>query len=891
MVAKRGAKRRRGGRDGDDDNDRGKDRRTLLPAALKAEVAAAAEDEASDAWSGDGDEGEEEVVGRGGSGRRSGGGRMTRKEARKAARKGKKRAGVVAKERWVARRAGKEVGGGKEGGGFDSGVREVKGEVGKTLGEGLDGGGVEKVGKIERGKTEKGKKEKGKKGEDARVKAQLQAAVAMKVPERDPEEIEQRRLEKLLGINKKRKKAKTSGRDFSYGDIFDDDEDMAALLDFCDTKESGKKGLKHIGDESESDEEEDGGRQRPDPFAVPDDEEVLGDDAEGLDGRSLSGSGSDGEEIGDGEDSEGSAEGDSDSEDGGESLGSDSSGSDPEDSDDEEVAKFKPASFGKYVPPSARVGASGGTAALSRRIRGLLNRLAGPNAQGIAESLARMFQTDSDGISRRELVDLYATVTLDAVCDGSGTGHVNPYLTAHAAIVTHLGATFDVSVTARVTVSLVRHLKKLLADPAEESRVVFGYVAFFGWLYDQRAIGCGMVYELVRLLSASLTEVNVELLLLLLRNVGLALRADDPGSLKDVILHIREQAELIRPREGDGEKGSNLTSRVDVMLDLIYEIKDNKSKRKEGGGDGGGGASTFSWVIYPSPRLEATFTDLLDDKFSERRWWEVDAPAAASRLTLGGRRDEDDGCEKEEVVNGVGSGAAVIGSGSLVSLAAAHRLNTDFRRQAFAAIMGSSDADDAMQRLDELSGFDKRNGRDRDTVRVVLHCCGAERVYNPFYFEIASRVCARSRALRFSFEFALWESVNENLRDGEKSASTLKRKSRNFGRLLGNLLKDNHLRLYALRVAPELDSCSVACSAMFVTAFDIFFSAGGESGSEGEDFGERESVASLCAEKGTAASAFRTALAVFWRRRVLPVCSPNVKKFVSSAIRAVEAAG
>jgi nucleolar MIF4G domain-containing protein 1 len=851
-------------------DEQGGDRRTLLPTSMRAELEAAAEVDGGGGGGGSdgGDEGGGNEVEA--DGRQSRGGRnvakLSRKEARKAARRGKKKTGVAARAAWTERRrggVGAEKAGPAEGG--DGGKKrrhaDFRDAAEKALDEEHDG-----VRREERARNREaepaGPPRKRSRAEKAEEMVAAERAAAQKLAENDPDKLESRRLEKLLGISKKRRRFRTSGRDFSYGDVFADDDDMAGLLQLCDGGASAPNRGGSDGGDSDG-----GGAARRATFSDASDSDEDDADALGLGGAS---SESDGEAAGEESNEDSEEGGDADSSDAERSP--DGSGDVGSDATAGDGAATAPRLAGKYVPPGARAAAGAGAAAISRRVRGLLNRLAGSNARAVADDLVRMFHSDSDGVARKTLGTAYADAALDAVRDGHGAGQANPYVPAHAAIVAHLGGSVDASVAAQVIVALVGRMTPLLATPSD-SREVFGYVALFGWLYDQRVVGCAMTYELVRLLSESLTETNVELLLLLLRSVGPALRAEDPAALRDVILHVREQATSVRALEQDA-----LTSRVDVMLDLIYEIKDNKSRRKDVNDSG----SRFSWVVPPAVKLQAALVDLADVEFVGTRWWE----AGVVRDRVGasvGDADADAAAVPGDV------GGPVVGGGQLMALAAAHRLNTSFRRQVFAAIMGSSDAEDALARLDGLRAFEKRDGRDRDTVRVLLHCCGAERAYNAFYGEIASRICVRSRALRFAFEFALWEAVTEHLTDDAKVAKTAARKARNFGKLLGNLLKANSLRLYALRVAPDLDSCSAACASMYAAVFDTLF-AGGEADAAPEDDGAQSAVSLLCSETGTGAGAFRTSLAIFLRRALYPASTGRTRRAIAASIRALEAA-
>lgn len=878
--------------------DPSRDRRTALPGALRQELKDVAAQ--ADAHAGYEDEGAERHGARAPA-------KQSRKEARKSARREKKAASVRARTAWTERRKGlvseehgknaKYAGGGKRkavDGGHDvsseSGGEDVEVPTKKKRkgGNGRETGSSKNAHKLPEKGLVKGVDSDGK------------------LPVDDVDTREARRLEKLLGISRKKKRRRAAGKEYDYGELFADDDDMAGLLQFIDKRQhasKGKGGCKVDGESppqvpsggradasDDFDEDVHSGLDEPEVF---DSESEMDDGGSpNLDeplGEGLTG----GVEVGAPIDDDVDASERSTSE--GEEVGSESSAEvkidehespvlDDRDegnisSDEENLVDTSGrrdggvmASKGKYVPPSVRA-ARGGTdraPAVLRRVRGLLNRLSDSNSKGIANDVVGVFKSGSTVVSRVELACGYADAVLDAVRGGSGRGITNPFISSHAAIVANLGAVVEDSISAQLVVTLVRAISHSLQST--DTQEVFGYVSLFGALFEHQVIGCGMTYELIRLLSDDLSERNVELLLLLLRNVGVKLRVEDPVSLKDVIIHVRERAKEI-PSTGEGEQGQ--VSRVDVMLDLIYEIKDNKLKRKELQAD----LARFGWVQHSGVRFEASFSDICDDEFVLGRWWEHDH--LNQRL---GKGDPETPTRRPLSREDVPTEA-----GSLVALAAAHRLNSEFRRQAFAAIMGSSDADDAMDRLDRLAAFEKKGGHDRDTIRVLLHCCSAERVFNPFYGQIASRICGRSRTLRFALEFALWEVVRESI-GGDESTTTKGslRKARNFGKLLGALLRSSSLKLFALRSGPDIDECSAGCLLMYRTALGSLFDRNEKGNANVSVY--REAVELLCSERGESAASFRTSLAVFLRKELLPSAEEEIKPAVRQSIRSLEAA-
>lgn len=104
------------------------------------------------------------------------------------------------------------------------------------------------------------------------------------------------------------------------------------------------------------------------------------------------------------------------------------------------------------------------------------------------------------------------------------------------------------------------------------------------------------------------------------------------------------------------------------------------------------------------------------------------------------------------------------GEPDLLALAKSLRLNTTIRRSIFLAVMSASDYTDASQRLLKLQLSAAQRA---EVPRVLLHCCAAEAVYNPYYTLVARAVCGAAAAgsaraghvMRVGLQRALWDRV------------------------------------------------------------------------------------------------------------------------------------
>lgn len=658
----------------------------------------------------------------------------------------------------------------------------------------------------------------------SRKVAHVEAQENLEVDGREDQQIEANsdakeigRLEKLLGIGKKRRRLEMNGEKFSYLSLFGDDEkDLAELADLCSKNAP-------VGGGNASEPED-----APDPADELYEEEESEADKVGAD------------DIVDmpvnynGDEERGDTLPSDDDNDGNEGFDDDDAVAIVEDKSlpkkrpelsntksksqsassqyvppskcgvtagDASNTKAKPQSASnQYVPPSKRGVAAGDTLRIGRRFRGLLNRLASANASGIASSIEPLLRSPGAGVSRISVVKLYVEGALDAVRDGSAMVGLSPFVAPHAAIVVHLSAIFDMRVMAEVLAGTVRRICDALPQlsnfeeeaavflSAAPRRPVFGYVAFIGALYMRGAISSSVVHELVRSVADGSEKERVELLLVLFRQIGAHLRKEDPISLKDMIAFLRDRFDGERQNKQNGAK-------ITVMLDLISAVKNNRLRK----GELVEQDMQFNWVAKLNMCLSASFADLLNDNFTDTRWWESETLGSAGKGVRPKEKMETG--EDQAIAESIAEDADGV---DLNALATSLRLNTDFRRTLFGAIMSSVSVTDAFERVERLGGLMSSKGRNSDCARVVLHCCAAEKGYNPFYALLAERLCKHSRSMRFTFEHAICD-IFRVVEGGKRNVS--KRRISNYAQFVAELIGTKSQTIAVFKNTAELSEC------------------------------------------------------------------------------------
>ena len=86
-----------------------------------------------------------------------------------------------------------------------------------------------------------------------------------------------------------------------------------------------------------------------------------------------------------------------------------------------------------------------------------------------------------------------------------------------------------------------------------------------------QVIDCALIYDIFRELVSNFQEKDVELLLLLIRHVGVEIRRENPESLKEIILEIQAKA------VSDSAITNN--SRTRFMLETINALRNNNIRK------------------------------------------------------------------------------------------------------------------------------------------------------------------------------------------------------------------------------------------------------------------------------------------------------------------------
>ncbi|MBZ3869344.1 Nucleolar MIF4G domain-containing protein 1 [Sciurus carolinensis] len=383
----------------------------------------------------------------------------------------------------------------------------------------------------------------------------------------------------------------------------------------------------------------------------------------------------------------------------------------------------------KYIPPGLRQGQETVDVhkkeeleRLKKHVKGLINRLSEPNMASISGQLEELYMAHS----RKDMNDTLTTALMDACVTASAMP--SRLMMEHVLLVSILHHTVGIEVGACFLEAVVRKFDEVYRDGGEgkECDNLFTIIAH---LYNFHVVQSLLIFDILKKLIGTFMEKDIELILLMLKNVGFALRKDDALSLKELITDAQAKA------SGAGSKFQDQT-RIRFMLETMLALKNN-DMRKIPGYDPEPverlrklqRALVRSATSGSETQLRMSWDSILHAE-QTGRWWIVGSAWSGTPMI-----DSSHHALPQKPLAGTVSS-------KMLALARKQRMNTDVRRSIFCTIMTSEDFLDAFEKLLKLGLKDQQ---EREVVHVLTDCCLQEKTYNPFYAFLASKFCSYER--------------------------------------------------------------------------------------------------------------------------------------------------
>ena len=370
---------------------------------------------------------------------------------------------------------------------------------------------------------------------------------------------------------------------------------------------------------------------------------------------------------------------------------------------------------------------------IDTRIRGLINRLAAQTMPYVSEQFIKLYSKHS----RNELnASLYSNIQSSLLAEETITKR--KLVAEFMLLVSYLDHKISHNIGATIVHQLVRQFEKLYSTSSnDEDKTLDNIIFCLVNLYIIGLISAHVIYELTRRICSSekFRSKSVELLLIIIKNIGFQLRKDNPSLMRQLILMSNEQCQSLKD-------SSDVGSRIEFMIDAMSAIKNNNISKIGNYGcdiDKDTIESTLKGLLkrtrLPECLADASYAEIL----SSCNWYLLETRVDENENTGG----SDENKKKE-----------VIGSKAEAKVCKALGLNKPAERTIFGALIKVSDFVEASN---IIIGYGLNHCS--DAMVVLIHVAIFEKKYNPFYYNTINNLCKFNRKYKMAAKFAIQDKI------------------------------------------------------------------------------------------------------------------------------------
>lgn len=376
---------------------------------------------------------------------------------------------------------------------------------------------------------------------------------------------------------------------------------------------------------------------------------------------------------------------------------------------------------------------------LDDRVRGLVNRLAAPTMPFVASEFEKLYSTNS-----RTAVNQSLFTNIDSSLIQKSAVAKRKIAAELMLLVSYLNHKVSNNIGASLVHHLIRRFENLYSRAAGDDDKRLENITFcLANLYIIGLIGAQVMFELTKRICSSedFRPKSVELLLIVLKNIGFQLRKDDPSLMRQLILMSHDQCKILK-------QSSELESRIEFMMEALGAIKNNNISKIGNYGcdiDRDTIESTLKSLIkrqrLPESLASATYNDILNSANFHLLELRVDE--------LKGGEGATNDCQAA-----ADNAITFVGTKREQKLCKALGLNKPAEKTIFNALIKVTDANEAST---TLIGFGLNYCS--DVMIVCLQVAIFEKTYNPFYYNVINSLCKYNRKYKMAAKFALQDKI------------------------------------------------------------------------------------------------------------------------------------
>lgn len=364
------------------------------------------------------------------------------------------------------------------------------------------------------------------------------------------------------------------------------------------------------------------------------------------------------------------------------------------------------------------------------KARGLINRLTAPTMKYVSSEFQKLYSIHS-----RSAINAVLLGSIDSSLISKSVVAKRKIVAELMLLVSYLNHKISQNIGASLVHHLVANFEQLYRyEPNDEDKRLDNITLCLANLYIIGLISANVIYEIAQRICSpeDFRAKSVELLLILLKNIGFQIRKDNPALMRQLIIKSHEQCKQFK-------QNKDVDSRIEFMMEALGAIKNNNmSKIKNYGCDIDKSTiestlkSLLKRIRLPEPLCDATYNDMLESAnfhLLERRLEQEEAAKPTSTHQFVGTKTERKICK-------------------------ALGFNKPAEKIIFGALLKVTDYAEASN---ILIGYG--NKYCSDVMVVCLHVAIHEKSYNNFYYDLINNLCKYHRKYKMAAKFAIQDKI------------------------------------------------------------------------------------------------------------------------------------
>lgn len=372
---------------------------------------------------------------------------------------------------------------------------------------------------------------------------------------------------------------------------------------------------------------------------------------------------------------------------------------------------------------------------LEDKARGLINRLAAQTMPFVSSEFEKLYSTHS----RTEMNEVIFNNIDSSILQKSVIAK-RKIVAELMLLVSYLNHKISNNIGASLVHNLIAKFESLYSSGTSDDDKTLENITFcLANLYIIGLISAHSIFEFTKRICSpeDFRNKSVELLLVVLRNIGFQLRKDNPSLMRQLILMSHEQCKILK-------QNTELETRLEYMIEALDAIKNNNSSKIGNYGcdiDKSTIESTLKVLIkrskLPEALCDATYNDIVNSGNFHLLDLRID--------------DEDVDMRQQQDKN---KAKQFIGTKKEEKICKALGLNKPTEKTIMSALLKVTDDVEASN---VLIGFGMNHCS--DAMVVCLHVAIHEKIYNPFYYNVISSLCKYHRKYKMATKFAIQDKI------------------------------------------------------------------------------------------------------------------------------------